>query len=292
VTTIYLSSTYSDLKACRETVYHVLRHMRLDVIAMEDYVASDQRPLDKCLHDVEQCDLYIGIFAWRYGYIPPEGKAITELEYRKALETGKPRLIFLLHEEAAWPLNATDMHSGKGNEGALIKNLRQELQQSELVSFFRTAEDLAALVGQAVHNWEIEYSIKDQSFPQSVARKRYLENLCNRYGSVSLPIGSAEGFSLHAIFQPLALRSEPLTAEDLERGERRALLGEASDKSARILSELHMSQLDDMQPTPKTKIIVESIDPNLLFPQLLEEQRPDEEPQASRPLIAESGDEL
>ncbi len=40
------------------------------MIAMEDYVATDQRPTEKCLADVAASDLYIGIFAWRYGYIP------------------------------------------------------------------------------------------------------------------------------------------------------------------------------------------------------------------------------
>jgi Domain of unknown function (DUF4062) len=85
VAKIYLSSTYNDLKACREAVYHALRQMRHDVIAMEDYVATDQRPTEKCLADVAASDLYIGIYAWRYGYIPPkkkpDHKSITELEY-------------------------------------------------------------------------------------------------------------------------------------------------------------------------------------------------------------------
>ena len=67
--------------------------MRHDVIAMEDYVATDQRPIEKCLADVATSDLYIGIFAWRYGYIPPEKnpdhKSITELEYRKAHSDGE-----------------------------------------------------------------------------------------------------------------------------------------------------------------------------------------------------------
>jgi hypothetical protein len=39
-------------------------------IAMEDYVAGDERPLDKCLEDVRACQAYVGIFAWRYGFIP------------------------------------------------------------------------------------------------------------------------------------------------------------------------------------------------------------------------------
>ena len=60
------------------------------VIAMEDYVAQDERPLQKCLKDVSSSDIYVGIFAWRYGYIPndvkdenPNNLSITELEYRK-----------------------------------------------------------------------------------------------------------------------------------------------------------------------------------------------------------------
>src|ERR1700730_8472836 len=93
VATIYLSSTYTDLKVCRESVYRALRQMRHDVIAMEDYVATDQRPTEKCLADVAAADLYIGIFAWRYGYIPreinPDHKSITELEYRQAQQTGR-----------------------------------------------------------------------------------------------------------------------------------------------------------------------------------------------------------
>ena len=67
---IYISSTFSDLQAHREKVYRVLRQLGHDVIAMEDYVAADQRPLAKCLADVAACDLYVGIFAHRYGYVP------------------------------------------------------------------------------------------------------------------------------------------------------------------------------------------------------------------------------
>jgi HEAT repeat protein len=43
---------------------------------------------------------------------------------------------------------------------------------------------------------------------------------------VTLPLGPAEGFSLHAIFQPLELHHDPLAAEDLDRKKRRPFLGE------------------------------------------------------------------
>ena len=60
---IYVSSTYGDLREHREEVYRTLRKLGHDVVAMEDYVASDQRPLERCLDDVAACDPYVGISA-------------------------------------------------------------------------------------------------------------------------------------------------------------------------------------------------------------------------------------
>jgi tetratricopeptide (TPR) repeat protein len=158
---IYVSSTYGDLKEHREQVYRSLRRLSHDVIAMEDYVATDQRPLDKCLEDVAACDLYAGIFAHRYGYIPtqgnPEGRSITELEYRHAQAKGKPCLVFLLDEAAPWPANSMDAFTGDGDGGVRIRALREELGRDRLVSFFATAEELAHKVGVAVTN-----QLKDQ----------------------------------------------------------------------------------------------------------------------------------
>ena len=148
---IYISSTYSDLKEYRDTVYRTLRQMHLDVVAMEDYVATDQRPLAKCLADVAACDIYVGIFAWRYGYIPvkdnPAGRSITELEFRHAVANRKTCLIFLLSEEHPWPRSLME----KGKAGNLLQALRAELSTDYTVSFFGAKEDLARLVSVAVN---------------------------------------------------------------------------------------------------------------------------------------------
>jgi hypothetical protein len=158
VAKIYLSSTFTDLKACRIAVYHVLRQMKHDVIAMEDYVATDKRPLEKCLADVASSDLYIGIFAWRYGYIPPEmnpeHKSITELEYRQAKQKGKSCLLFLLDNGAPWPPTEMDAITGEGKRGEFISTLRDKLAQEKLVSFIKTPEELASSVSTSVNNWE------------------------------------------------------------------------------------------------------------------------------------------
>lgn len=86
---VFIPSTFQDLEEYREKVYRQLRKMRHDVISMEDYVAADQRPLAQCLADVAIADIYVGILAWRYGYVPlhdnPNKRSITELEYRKAV---------------------------------------------------------------------------------------------------------------------------------------------------------------------------------------------------------------
>jgi Domain of unknown function (DUF4062) len=145
---IYISSTYKDLIAYRESVYNALHRLRQDVVAMEDYGADDDRPLDKCLADVAACDLYVGIFAWRYGYIPekdnPDQRSITELEYRAAIDQGKPTLIFLLDPSAPWP-SIFDDHHGPDN-GLRIDALRTTLGKDKTVSFFQDAKDLATKV--------------------------------------------------------------------------------------------------------------------------------------------------
>jgi len=154
-TRIYVSSTFADLKIYREAVYRALRQMQKEVIAMEDYVAQDERPLAVCLADVERSDLYVGIFAWRYGFVPdtenPERRSITELEYRHAVDKGIPCLIFLLEEGVPWQLEFADSHTKEGNAGERISALRRELQQDKhTVSFFKNPDHLASLVQSAV----------------------------------------------------------------------------------------------------------------------------------------------
>ncbi len=157
---IYLSSTFDDLKVFRIAVLAKLKQARLNVVAMEAYAAADERPLDKCLRDVAESDIYVGIFAWRYGYTPPEGqgnpdgKSITHLEYCKAQEKQLRKLLFFAHPDtkANWPRpdRFIDEISGEGERGRKLNRIRQELGSEKLASFFRTPEELATLVLAAI----------------------------------------------------------------------------------------------------------------------------------------------
>jgi hypothetical protein len=151
---IYISSTYKDLVEHRASVRDALWKAGHEVRAMEAYLASDERPADVCCKDVGECEIYVGIFAWRYGFIPeednPEKKSITELEYLHAGELGRERLIFLLDEDADWKPPMMDSQSGESEGGALIKALRHRLDRAHTVARFRSREQLALLVSLAV----------------------------------------------------------------------------------------------------------------------------------------------
>ena len=154
---IYVSSTFSDLKDCRDAVIKLLRRMRHEVVAMEDYTAEDQWPADKCLADVAACDLYVGLFAWRYGFVPADNNpaqfSITEMEYRKAIEMSKQCLIFLLKEDAPWPRSLMDRNPER------IEDFRARLGNDHICDFFISAQDIASLVTSAVANWVREHGL-------------------------------------------------------------------------------------------------------------------------------------
>lgn len=148
--TIYLSSTYEDLKDHRRVVYEALRKAGHQVVAMEDYVATDQRPVEQCLKDVEKADIYVGFFAFRYGYVPPsqhnnpDGLSITELEYRCAETNKKPCLTFVVNDTTAWPRVFDDARS-EADKGERINALRQYLLTEKLASQFASPHELSTL---------------------------------------------------------------------------------------------------------------------------------------------------
>lgn len=145
---IFISSTYEDLKDYRQAVYVALRRLGHQSIAMEDYVATDQTPLERTLQDVANSDFYVGIIGWRYGYVPPgENRSITELELEAAKRASIPCLIFLVDEHAPWPRTYID------DNPKLINQFRTALQTQFLVAYFSSPDELAVQVGAALHQW-------------------------------------------------------------------------------------------------------------------------------------------
>src|ERR671923_1258005 len=67
---IFVSSSFEDLREHRAAAIRVLRQLGHEVLAMEDMIAGSAAPLAKVLEMVDRSEAYVGVFAWRYGYVP------------------------------------------------------------------------------------------------------------------------------------------------------------------------------------------------------------------------------
>ena len=179
---IYISSTYEDLKKEREAAAQAVRRLGHRTIAMEDYVASDKRPLDKCLDDVRTSDAYVGIFAWRYGFIPDGfDKSITHLEYEAAKEAGIPCLIFLLDETADWQVK----YVSTGEEREKIDELRKELEIEKTRNTFKNADELSGLVSPAVSNLKLPKEMPSKAPVGKPKLGPLVSKMCDRISQVN-----------------------------------------------------------------------------------------------------------
>jgi hypothetical protein len=145
---VYVSSTYEDLKDYRAAAARAIRRLHCYPVAMEDDVAADERPLQRCLDDVRSCQAYVGLFAWRVGFKPPGQRCgITYLEYQAAREANLPCFIFLVAPDHPWP------DAMKDTDPSEILDVRKKLQGNHVVSSFTTPDNLEALVSPAVSRW-------------------------------------------------------------------------------------------------------------------------------------------
>lgn len=98
--TLFVSSVQKELNAERRAIKSFLQNDPLlrrffDVFLFEDLPASDRRTDDVYLDEVENCDLYVGLFGNEYGSEDVKGISPTEREFDLATQKGKPRLIFV-----------------------------------------------------------------------------------------------------------------------------------------------------------------------------------------------------
>jgi tetratricopeptide (TPR) repeat protein len=145
---VMISSTARDLPEHRPKVMDAC--MRLGMFypdMMEHLTATDANALEVSLRIVDRADLYVGVFAFRYGYVPDGGTiSVTESEYNRAVERKIPRLIFLMGEEH--DIKPGDVETGDGAKK--LEELKARLKKERVVGLFTSADDLKAQVIQAL----------------------------------------------------------------------------------------------------------------------------------------------
>lgn len=146
---VMISSTALDLPEHRKEVMDACLRQGMFPTMMEHMPASDTEAISASLAPVDDADIYVGIFAHRYGYVPKENNplqiSITEMEYNCAAERGIPRLIFII--DNAHPLGDFTIDDIETGENAVkLKNLKKRVGAEKVVAFFESPADLRAHV--------------------------------------------------------------------------------------------------------------------------------------------------
>ena len=139
IPTVMISSTARDLPEEREAILKACLKLKMMPDRMEDLPASSGNAISVSLEMVDRADIYVGVFAHRYGYVP-EGEvlSITHMELNRAMERGIPVLIFIIDDNV--PVLPKNMD--RGALGEKIYELKETLKDTYVVNFFTSPEDL------------------------------------------------------------------------------------------------------------------------------------------------------
>ncbi|HLL75616.1 MAG TPA: DUF4062 domain-containing protein [Pyrinomonadaceae bacterium] len=143
----FLSSTYIDLIEHRKLAVEALERLGQEVGRMEVFGARPEEPSKACLSEIEACDVFVGIYAHRYGYIPPGSQiSITEAEYDHAAEHKKPIFCFMVDEDYPWPPKMIEAQPGKSK----LDDFKRRVGEALVRDTFTTPEVLAFKIASSI----------------------------------------------------------------------------------------------------------------------------------------------
>lgn len=149
---IFVSSTSQDLAEHRQAVIDLLHKANHQPIAMETFGSKAGDAQQVSLKEVEKADLFMGIYARRYGYRPTDDKSVTEMEYLHAKEKGIDCLVFIADDTYAHPL--IDQHAETDDEAKVfLKSFIRRLNKENVRTLFTSPDDLAQKALLALTNW-------------------------------------------------------------------------------------------------------------------------------------------
>lgn len=143
---VFVSSTYEDLKEERQEVVNALLQMDCFPVGMEFFNASDQTQWEVIKSLIDECDYYVLIIAGRYGSVEPmSGKSYTQLEYEYARSKDIPTIAFLHAKPEELPSrNVEKVHITE------LENFRSDVQTS-LVNYWNSSKELASQIVLSLH---------------------------------------------------------------------------------------------------------------------------------------------
>jgi len=149
MSSVIISSTGLDLQAYRQAAIEVCNRLGMRPIAMEFFEAMGKGATEGSKLQMNQADLYVGIYAHRYGYIEAGyAKSVTENEFDYADERGLERLCFIIDPKFPWPAEAIDY---KNHE--LLEEFKSRIN-TLIRSEFTTVDDFKVKLLQALVEWQ------------------------------------------------------------------------------------------------------------------------------------------
>lgn len=151
---VFISSTYLDLVSHRAAVADAIERLGLEVNRMEAFGARPEEAVQACLSEVERSDLFVGIYAYRYGYIPVGSViSVTETEFRHALIRKKPIFCFFVDQNYPWPTEMIDGEPGR----ALLNAFAGDVARAVVRDTFTTPDVLASRVATSLGRFMIAH---------------------------------------------------------------------------------------------------------------------------------------
>ncbi len=136
---VFISSTYVDLIEYREAAIKVVNRYEGTPLAMELFMSRPEEPVTVCNKEIEKCDIFIGIYAHRFGTVPKgQDKSITQMEYELAKKLGKDCLCFIVDKKFPWVPDLVE-HEKKEE----LKAFLDKVKEKHALTFFTTPDDFA-----------------------------------------------------------------------------------------------------------------------------------------------------
>ena len=198
---VFISSTSIDLPEYREAVRGAILQLGLFPSGMEHWPVSGENPVDLCKRMVEDAEIYLGIYAHRYGWRPDgyDGLSITELEYNWAKPI--PRLCFIMSDKHPWPKEKME-HDAQD----ALDRFKTRVKQNQ-VGFFTSPEDLKAQVLAALINY-----IRPTGLSEVTPYLRWLHEQSKKSGLLRVLnprdlTGETKEISVDQVYTPLNVQS-------------------------------------------------------------------------------------
>lgn len=173
---IFVSSTYEDLKEERIALMTVLLEKNFIPVGMEQFHAIPVSQWDVIKKMIDDCDYYLLIIGGRYGSIDADtGISYTEKEYNYAKKNKIPVIAFL-------PKNPDNIAKGKmdkddfANKQKKLEAFKNKVVEEKMVDYYEDSNDLKYAVSASLSRL-VEFAPRDGWVRRSSIEKYENSNL-------------------------------------------------------------------------------------------------------------------